>query len=83
MPMKMGILFDRFFRGSTATNLQIQGVGLGLSIVKRIVEGHRGMVGVHSEQGTGATFSITLPIKKSNTAPTASVRSRSEWQEVS
>ena len=78
-----GVLFDRFFRGSTAANLHIQGVGLGLSIVKRIVEGHRGIVAVHSEQGSGATFSITLPIKKSSSAPTDSAESSLEWQEVS
>ena len=58
------VLFDRFFRGSAATNLHIQGVGLGLSIVKRIVEGHGGVVSVRSQQGAGATFTITLPIKK-------------------
>jgi two-component system phosphate regulon sensor histidine kinase PhoR len=76
------VLFDRFFRGSAAANLHIQGVGLGLSIVKRIVEGHRGVVDVRSEEGSGATFSITLPIRKSN-APRPSVRSSAEWQQVS
>ena len=59
------VLFDRFFRGSKAANMHIQGVGLGLSIVKRIVEGHGGVVGVQSEHGCGATFSMTLPIKRS------------------
>jgi PAS domain S-box-containing protein len=61
-----GALFDRFFRGSTAVDLHIQGVGLGLSIVKRIVEGHRGTVDVRSEQGSGTTFSIVLPIEVSS-----------------
>jgi PAS domain S-box-containing protein len=54
-------LFDRFFRGSTAVNLHIPGVGLGLSIVKRIVDGHGGRVGVHSGPGHGAIFTLAIP----------------------
>ena len=77
------VLFDRFFRGSTATNLHIQGVGLGLSIVKRIVEGHGGVVGVRSQLGAGATFTITLPIKKMSSAPKSSAGSTAGWQKAS
>jgi PAS domain S-box-containing protein len=77
------VLFDRFFRGSTAADLHIQGVGLGLSIVKRIVEGHCGVVGVRSEAGSGATFSITLPIKESSGSSGPSAESNAEWQEAS
>jgi signal transduction histidine kinase len=59
---EMGLLFDRFFRGSTAKNLHIQGVGLGLEIVKKIIEEHGGDVTVVSEVGIGTTFSVMLPI---------------------
>ncbi len=83
MPMRSSVLFDRFFRGSTATNLHIQGVGLGLSIVKRIVEGHGGVVGVRSQLGAGATFTITLPIKKMSSAPKSSAGSTAGWQKAS
>jgi len=40
-----------------------KGMGLGMSIVKRIVEAHRGSVRVESELGKGSTFTVTLPIK--------------------
>jgi PAS domain S-box-containing protein len=75
-------LFDRFFRGSTAANLHIPGVGLGLSIVKRIVEGHGGTVGVRSEPGCGATFCITLPIKEGS-SPLTVGSNNAVWQGVS
>jgi len=63
---ELGLLFDRFFRGSTATSLHIQGVGLGLLIVKRIIEEHGGDVTVVSEAGVGTTFSVVLPIVQSD-----------------
>jgi PAS domain S-box-containing protein len=59
---ELGLVFDRFFRGSTATSLHIQGVGLGLLIVKRIIEEHGGDVTVVSEPGVGTTFSVVLPV---------------------
>jgi signal transduction histidine kinase len=66
---ELGLLFDRFFRGSTATSLHIQGVGLGLLIVKRIIENHGGDVTVVSEAGVGTTFSVILPVGQSNLVP--------------
>ncbi len=52
-------IFDRFFRvpGTKEKN----GSGLGLSIVKQIVESHHGKVWVESVPGKGASFSFTLP----------------------
>jgi len=63
---ELDLLFNRFFRGTTATRLHIQGVGLGLLIVKRIIEGHGGEVNVVSETGVGTTFSIGLPLVHSD-----------------
>jgi signal transduction histidine kinase len=54
-------LFEPFYRGSDATAAQIQGNGLGLSIVKRIVEAHGGRVSVTTRPGNGTTFVIHLP----------------------
>jgi PAS domain S-box-containing protein len=66
-------LFQRFFRTSTATEQAIQGTGLGLAISKAIVEAHSGRITVASEQGSGATFRVALPLHHQ-----AEVRERSE-----
>jgi signal transduction histidine kinase len=54
-------VFERFFRAA-ATRDQVPGVGLGLTIVKTIVEGHGGTIGVTSTEGAGTTFRIELPL---------------------
>jgi signal transduction histidine kinase len=55
-------LFDRFFRSERAAAQAVPGVGLGLTIVKAIVEGHGGRVEVDSEVGVGTTFKVRLPL---------------------
>ncbi len=54
-------LFTKFFRTQEAQRRAIQGVGLGLSISKAIVEGHDGGIRVDSAPGAGTTFTVTLP----------------------
>jgi signal transduction histidine kinase len=54
-------IFDRFFRGSLATEARGSGSGLGLAIVRSIVEMHGGSVTVESRLGVGTTFRVTLP----------------------
>jgi signal transduction histidine kinase len=53
-------LFERFFRASTIAS-RVPGVGLGLTIVKAIVDGHGGALDVVSREGAGTTFRIELP----------------------
>jgi signal transduction histidine kinase len=55
-------LFQRFFRASSASQRHIAGVGLGLSIVRAIVEAHGGRIEFHSLQGAGTTFRVRLPL---------------------
>ncbi len=54
-------IFERYFRGSNASG--IGGTGVGLYLVKMVVELHQGTVAVHSRDGEGSRFMIQLPIQ--------------------
>lgn len=54
-------IFDRFFRVNKARSRKDGGMGLGLAIVRQIVEAHGGHVRVESDMGKGTTFWIVLP----------------------
>jgi len=54
-------VFDAFFRGKKAVQDQIHGTGLGLHLVKKIVEAHGGTVSLESEVGAGSTFIVRIP----------------------
>ncbi len=54
------------------------GVGLGLSIVSKIVDGHRGSIHVENAQGGGAVFTIFFPLKET-IEPQATAELRSAW----
>jgi signal transduction histidine kinase len=57
-------IFDKFYRVSTGLVHDVKGSGLGLALVKHIVEAHRGRVTVKSEPGRGSSFTIHLPAVK-------------------
>jgi signal transduction histidine kinase len=63
-------IFERFYRPGSELRRQTQGVGIGLSIVKHIVEAHGGKVLVRSAPGQGSRFTIELPLNHSEDAKT-------------
>lgn len=54
-------IWERFYRGALARNRDAQGAGLGLALVKELVEAMGGRVSVASQPGTGSCFTVTLP----------------------
>ena len=78
-------IFDPFYRSAEAVAAQIQGAGLGLSLVQRIVQAHRGRVEVKSAPGAGSEFTVVLPaargaateVRETGVVPAASSRQQS------
>lgn len=60
-PAEHARIFEPFYRAPDVIAAQIQGAGLGLSLVKRIVEAHGGRVLVESAPGSGSEFTVALP----------------------
>ncbi len=54
-------IFDSFFRGRRALQDQVHGTGLGLNLVKTIVEAHGGTINVKSKLGEGTEFTLRIP----------------------
>ncbi len=57
---------DKIFEAFFTTKQKVKGVGLGLSVCYGIIKDHGGEIRVESEEGKGATFTISLPIQKEN-----------------
>jgi len=55
-------VFDKFYQGGDALDGKPKGTGLGLAISREIVQHYSGNIAVESQEGTGSTFSITLPV---------------------
>lgn len=64
---KLPAIFDRFERVGNQDS--VSGLGLGLYIVKQIVEGHHGKVTVSSQEGQGTKFTVSLPLDASDQEP--------------
>ncbi|MFM7022181.1 MAG: two-component regulator propeller domain-containing protein [Flavobacteriales bacterium] len=55
-------IFDEFYQSKINPN--IEGIGIGLSLVKGLISLHKGTIDVESEKGKGCTFSVVIPISK-------------------
>jgi two-component system phosphate regulon sensor histidine kinase PhoR len=63
-PLDQPKVFTRYFHIEYGENFDSPGPGLGLSIVKSVVEKHGGKISVQSKLGEGSTFTIEIPLRK-------------------
>jgi signal transduction histidine kinase len=70
-PDELPHVFERFYRGTRATESRASGSGLGLSIVRSIVEMHGGRVSVESHLGRGTEVTVRLPREVAGSSPPA------------
>ncbi len=61
-------IFERFFRADPARSPSTAGAGLGLSLVKWIVDRHNGRIDVDTHPGRGSTFTVRLPLASASTS---------------
>lgn len=62
-------IFDRFFRVKGKATRHITGSGLGLALVKEVVEAHQGYIDIESSPGIGTTFTLSFPLTEKNGTP--------------
>ncbi|MFN5857481.1 MAG: hybrid sensor histidine kinase/response regulator, partial [Pseudanabaenaceae cyanobacterium] len=72
-PENINKLFQPFVQIDSALNRQYEGTGLGLALVKRLVELHNGQINVSSEVGRGSCFTFDLPASPDTAAPNAAI----------
>jgi PAS domain S-box-containing protein len=71
-PAHLDQLFQAFVQIDSTLSRQYTGTGLGLALVKRIVEFHGGQVSVDSQEGVGSCFTVALPVSPTAPSPEAS-----------
>ena len=58
----LDLIWNKFYRLDSSLTYKVNGVGLGLFLARRIVELHKGEIGVESEPGAGSRFTVSLPL---------------------
>jgi len=59
-------IFKPFYRGRRAIGAEVRGSGVGLSVVRHVVDAHHGRIEVDSRPGDGTTVTVTLPLQRSD-----------------
>ena len=77
-PEDLTRIFEDFYRAKAAKALSEMGTGLGLPLVKRIVETYHGHIDVQSTVGEGSTFTVTLPVDAGEKASASSAGGHEE-----
>ncbi len=65
-PDQLDKVFDRFFQVDASQTREHEGSGIGLALVKELVDLHHGTIQVHSEVGRGTSFTVRLPLGRSH-----------------
>ncbi len=72
-------VFDRFYQVDESSPTQ-PGTGIGLALVKEVVDLHGGTLAVVSEEGFGSTFTLTLPLGRTHLAPEQVAQDAGPWE---
>jgi two-component system, OmpR family, phosphate regulon sensor histidine kinase PhoR len=60
-------IFDKFYRGGSGVHNRVKGLGLGLFYVNQAIDSHKWKLDLQSEEGTGSTFTINIPLLEQKT----------------
>ena len=75
---KLPYIFDRFWQADNSSQRKYQGVGIGLALVKELVEAQNGTVAAKSQEGAGTEFTISLPYIEADAAPLGEIKDSSD-----
>jgi signal transduction histidine kinase/ligand-binding sensor domain-containing protein/CheY-like chemotaxis protein/AraC-like DNA-binding protein len=82
-PTDLPHIFERFYQADSANTRRYEGTGIGLALVKELVELHGGEIGVTSTPGQGTTFTVRLPLNVAGKDETAAAPSAAPSAELS
>lgn len=75
-------IFDRFYQVDNGVSRKFAGSGIGLALVKELVELHHGLITVDSEPGTGSIFRISVPLDREELGDAIIIQDREEKEKV-
>lgn len=81
-PEKLNKIFDRFYQTDDSAGKNYGGSGIGLSLVKELVELHRWNISVESEKGKGTTFTLKIPLSDNYLLPNQMMQNDKNGMEV-